>query len=230
MRLERVRALIVQARALIFDVDGTLAETEEAHRQAFNAAFVETGLDWCWGNVRYKELLRVTGGKERIRAFASLQGGEPPLLSNAEIDKLHLLKNRLYAKLVANGGCPLRPGVRALLAAARSRGQHLAIATTTSRDNIGVLLTAALGEDWAQSFEAIVAGDEVQTKKPSPAVYLEVLSQLNLPASQCLAIEDSGNGLVAASGAGIPVLSCAALISETTVFPVRFLPSMTLPK
>jgi HAD superfamily hydrolase (TIGR01509 family) len=218
-RLERVRTLIVQARALIFDVDGTLAETEEAHRQAFNAAFVETGLDWCWEHASYKELLQVTGGKERIRAFASLQGGKLPLLSNAEIDKLHLLKSGLYAKLVANGGCPLRPGVRALLAAARSRGQRLAIATTTSRDNIDVLLTAALGEDWAQSFAAIVAGDEVPVKKPSPAVYLEVLSQLNLPASQCLAIEDSSNGLVAASGAGIPVLILRSAYFQDDSFP-----------
>ena len=87
-----------------------------------------------------------------------------------------------------------------------SARQPLAIATTTSRDNIDVLLAASLGEDWTQWFTAIVAGDEVPRKKPAPDVYLKVLSQLDLPASQCLAIEDSGLGLAAASGAGIPVL------------------------
>ena len=203
---ERTVARIKGARALIFDVDGTLAETEELHRQAFNAAFVRTGLDWCWGLATYKELLRVTGGKERIRAFDRSRGGQHPQLSNAEIDKLHLLKNTIYAERIAKGGCPLRPGIRALLTAARMRGQLLAIATTTSRENINALLVSSLGEDWTGYFAAIVAGDEVPRKKPAPDVYLQVLSLLKLPAAQCLAIEDSRNGLVAASSAGIPVL------------------------
>ncbi len=201
-----VRALIVQARALIFDVDGTLAETEEAHRSAFNTAFAEAGLDWCWDRALYKELLRVTGGKERIRAFDAPRNGMSPLLSDLEIAELHRAKTKLYAELVANGGCSLRPGVQALLTAARKRAQPLALATTTSRDNIDVLLTVSLGRDWARWFTAIVAGDEVRNKKPAPDVYLKVLSQLDLPGSQCLAIEDSGIGLAAASAAGIPVL------------------------
>lgn len=204
--LDRIRALIVQARALIFDVDGTLAETEEAHRQAFNTAFAGAGLDWSWDRAVYKELLRVAGGKERIRAFDSSRCEQPPLLSDSEIAELHQIKTRLYAELITNGGCPLRPGIRALLTAARKRGQQLAIATTTSYQNIDVLLSASLGKDWEQWFAAIAAGDEVQKKKPAPDVYLKVLSKLNLPAQQCLAIEDSGIGLAAATGAGIPVL------------------------
>lgn len=201
-----VRTLIVQARALIFDVDGTLAETEEAHREAFNAAFAEAGLDWRWDRALYKKLLRVTGGKERIRAFDASQNGASPRLSDPEIAELHRAKTKLYAELITSGGCSLRPGVQALLAAARKRAQPLAIATTTSSDNIDALLTVALGKDWAQWFAAIVAGDEVRNKKPAPDVYLKVLSQLDLPGSQCLAIEDSGNGLASASAAGIPVL------------------------
>ena len=205
LRLKRAKQLIGQARALIFDVDGTLAETEEVHRQAFNAAFARAGLDWCWDQSVYKELLRITGGKERIRAFEGLRG-EKPLLSDNEISALHGTKTAIYAELIANGGCPLRPGIEDLLAAARRRGQILAIATTTSRGNIDALLTAELGKDWMELFAAIVAGDEVPRKKPAPDVYLEVLSRLGLPASQCVAIEDSSNGLVAASLAGIPVL------------------------
>lgn len=205
LRLDRARDLLVSSRALIFDVDGTLAETEEVHRQAFNTAFAGANLDWCWGPAVYKDLLRVAGGKERIRAFDRLQRGTS-LLSDAEVAELHRIKTTIYADLIASGGCPLRPGVEDLLTTARRRGQRLAIATTTSRGNIDALLAAALGSDWADSFAAIVAGDEVPKKKPAPDVYLEVLSRLDLAASQCLAIEDSGIGLVAASSAGIPVL------------------------
>jgi HAD superfamily hydrolase (TIGR01509 family) len=204
-RLDQAREMIVRARALIFDVDGTLAETEEAHREAFNAAFVKANLGWCWGRVVYKDLLRVAGGKERIRAFDRLRG-EASLISDAEIAELHRLKTMIYGDLIAGGGCSLRPGVEALLTAAAARGQRLAIATTTSRGNIDALLSPALGKDWAERFAAIVAGDEVSKKKPAPDVFLEVLSRLNLSASECLSIEDSGIGLMAASRAGIPVL------------------------
>jgi HAD superfamily hydrolase (TIGR01509 family) len=197
--------LIARAHALIFDVDGTLAETEEVHRRAFNDAFASAGLGWHWDPATYGQLLRVTGGKERIRAFA-MRRTTVPLLSNREIADLHRIKNERYAELIASGSCPLRPGVEALLRSARRRSQRLAIATTTSRANIDALLSVALGDDWAKWFEAIVAGDEVPVKKPAPDAYLVMLARLALPASHCIAIEDSRNGLIAASRAGIPVL------------------------
>jgi HAD superfamily hydrolase (TIGR01509 family) len=212
LRLGPAKDLIFRSRALIFDVDGTMAETEEVHRRAFNAAFVRANIGWCWGRDVYKDLLRVAGGKERIRAFDRLQEGSS-VLSDAEIVELHRVKTAIYAELIASGGCPLRPGVQALLTAARTRGQRLAIATTTSRGNIDSLLVAALGTEWADSFAVIVAGDEVPNKKPAPDVYLEALSRLNLPASECLAIEDSGIGLIAATQAGI-----AALIVRSDYF------------
>ncbi|MBR0963538.1 HAD family hydrolase [Bradyrhizobium diazoefficiens] len=197
--------LIRRAAALIFDVDGTLAETEELHRQAFNHAFARHGLDWHWGREVYKELLRVTGGKERIRAYQErLPIGRP--LSDADIAALHRIKTAHYADLIETGCCPLRPGVMDLLIAAKTRGQRLAIATTTSHGNIEALLSRALGSRWAADFDAIVAGDDVRHKKPAPDVYLDVLVRLKLDASDCLAIEDSANGLVAASRANIPVL------------------------
>ena len=205
LHVGHVRDLLGRARALVLDVDGTLAETEEAHRQAFNEAFVQTGLDWCWGRTVYKQLLRVAGGKERIRAFDRMRQTDAPL-SDSEIAELHRVKTMRYVELVSGGGCPLRPGVKALLAGAEERGQRLAIATTTSRANIDALLSVALGKDWACRFKAIVAGDEVRRKKPAPDVYHEVLARLGMPASACIAIEDSQNGLIAASLAGIPVL------------------------
>ena len=205
VQIGEARELIARARALIFDVDGTLAETEEVHRQAFNEAFVAAGVDWRWGRTIYKELLRTAGGKERIRAFDRMREAEP-LLSDSEIAELHRLKTARYVELVAGGGCPLRPGVEALMAEAQRRGQRLAIATTTSRGNIDALLAVALGKDWTSRFDAIVAGDEVPQKKPAPDVYHEVLARLGMPPADCIAIEDSRNGLVAARLAGIPVL------------------------
>jgi HAD superfamily hydrolase (TIGR01509 family) len=199
------RDVIARARALIFDVDGTMAETEEVHRRAFNDAFARVGLDWHWDPATYGKLLRVAGGKERISAFA-MRKRSMPLLSNREIAELHRIKTERYVELIATGGCPLRPGVEVLLRKARRRSQRLAIATTTSHANIDALLSVALGEDWAEWFEAIVAGDDVREKKPAPDVYLMMLARLSLPASRCIAIEDSRNGLVAASRAGIPVL------------------------
>lgn len=197
--------LIRRAAALIFDVDGTLAETEELHRQAFNHAFARYGLDWQWDRAVYKDLLRVTGGKERMRAYhGTLPIARP--LPDEDISTLHRIKTAHYAELVETGCCPLRPGVIELLAAAKARGQRLAIATTTSHGNVDALLSQPLGASWAAEFDAIVAGDDVRHKKPAPDVYLETLARLKLDAADCVAIEDSANGLIAASRAGIPVL------------------------
>jgi HAD superfamily hydrolase (TIGR01509 family) len=205
IRPGRVDGLVARAGVLIFDVDGTLAETEEVHRQAFNDAFVRAGIDWRWGRTIYKELLRTAGGKERMRAFDRMRG-TAPMLSDSDIAELHRIKTERYVELIANGDCPLRPGVQALLAAAKARKQRLAIATTTSRANVEALLSVALGGNWAESFDAIVAGEDAPNKKPAPDAYHEVLARLRVSASDCLAIEDSRNGLVAASIAGIPVI------------------------
>jgi len=211
--------LIRRAAALIFDVDGTLAETEELHRQAFNHAFVRHGLDWHWDRAVYKDLLRVTGGKERIRAYHGRRENASPL-SDADIAELHRVKTAHYAELIETGCCPLRPGVTDLLTAAKARGQRLAIATTTSHGNIDALLSQALGMRWAADFDAIVAGDDVRDKKPAPDVYLEVLARLKLEASGCVAIEDSANGLIAASRANIPVLITRSMFFRDDDFSV----------
>ena len=196
---------IARAHTLIFDVDGTLAETEGIHRRAFNAAFLECGIEWYWDRCTYKRLLRVAGGKERLRVYARMQ---PPShrLSGPQLIELHQAKTRHYARLIAQHTCRLRPGVEAFIRAAIARRQTLAIATTTTSSNVEDLLSRALGGDWRRLFAAVVAGDEVARKKPAPDVYLAVLARLRRTAGECLAIEDSGNGLKAAAAAGIPVL------------------------
>jgi beta-phosphoglucomutase-like phosphatase (HAD superfamily) len=132
-------------KALIFDVDGTLAETEEGHREAFNSAFAETGLDWAWDVDLYRDLHRVTGGKERIRHYADRLGVSRDDLSDAAIAKLHWLKNERYSERVRAGQCPLRPGVERLIRTSNGRGMRLAICTTTSRVNVNELVEATFG-------------------------------------------------------------------------------------
>ena len=192
-------------RALIFDVDGTLAETEEVHRRAFNEAFSYFELPWFWDSGLYRKLLRVSGGKERIRHFIDHHSTCGTLLSVEQIAELHRFKNARYFELVRNGGCRFRPGVADVLADAVARRQLLAIATTTSRENVAALL-ATLEPRWSGLFQAVLCGEDVERKKPSPEVYRKILDLLGLPAHQCLAVEDSRNGLLAAQGAGIPVL------------------------
>lgn len=196
---------IARAGVLIFDVDGTLAETEGIHRRAFNAAFLEFGADWYWDRRTYKKLLSITGGKERLRAYSRMQP-LPQRLSGPQLLDLHEMKTRHYARLIAEHPCRLRPGVAAFIRSAITRGQTLGIATTTTLSNVEGLLAGALGRDWRSLFATVVAGDEVAYKKPAPDVYLEVLARLRQPADACLAIEDSANGLTAARSAGIPVL------------------------
>jgi HAD superfamily hydrolase (TIGR01509 family) len=194
-------------KALIFDVDGTLADTErDGHRIAFNAAFAEKAQSWHWSATLYGELLAVTGGKERIRHYA--QRFEPAFLAHAGCDErikaLHAAKTRHYLELLNEGAIPLRPGVARLIREARAAGLRLAIATTTTPENVTTLLDASLAPGSADWFEVIGAGDVVPAKKPAPDIYFWVLERLGLPASACLAVEDSANGLRAALAAGLP--------------------------
>jgi HAD superfamily hydrolase (TIGR01509 family) len=196
-------------QALIFDVDGTLAETErDGHRLAFNAAFKEAGLPWRWDVAMYGELLAVTGGKERMTHYARQHAPElaaRPDFNNL-VRKLHALKTDFYVQLVHAGRLPLRPGIGALLRAARAEGLRLAIATTTSPENVSALLRASVASDAERWFDVIGAGDVVAAKKPAPDIYLWVIERLGLPAASCLAIEDSANGLRAASAASLPAV------------------------
>lgn len=198
-------------QALLFDVDGTLADTErDGHRVAFNQAFAESGLDWDWSVALYGELLAVTGGKERIRFY--IQRHQPDFTApgdgdlDAFIAELHQRKTRHYLALLERGGIPLRPGVARLLDEARALGLRLGIATTTTPENVEVLVRTTLGEDALDWFEVIAAGDIVPAKKPAPDIYLHALESLDLPASACLALEDSQNGLASAVGAGCRTL------------------------
>ena len=197
---------MTKLQALIFDVDGTIAETEKnGHRTAFNRAFAAAKLDWHWSVDFYGELLSISGGKERIRFY--IEQYQPNQRSKEDltnfITKLHLAKNEYYRQLLDEGAIPLRPGVERLITEAKAQGIRLAIATTSALPNTLALLEKFLNPDW---FEVIAAGDIVPAKKPAPDIYYYVLQQMNLKSEECLVLEDSEHGLQAATAAGLKTI------------------------
>jgi HAD superfamily hydrolase (TIGR01509 family) len=196
-------------QALLFDVDGTLADTErDGHRLAFNAAFRELGLDWEWDIPLYGKLLAITGGKERIEHYIEAYRSDFKRPANFDgfIADLHKAKTRRYTALLAEGSLPMRPGVARLLSEARQAGLRLAISTTTTPDNVTALLEHSLAPDSMSWFEVVAAGDIVPAKKPAPDIYLWTLERMKLKAENCLAFEDSENGVRSSTGAGLKTL------------------------
>ncbi len=200
--------------AVLWDVDGTLAETErDGHLVAMNAAFDELDVPWRWDEHRYGELLRVAGGYERLLFDMESQPLAPVSLDerSALARRIHALKNRRYAELVASGALPLRAGVRELFDECAAEGVRMAIVTTTSRGNVEALLAAQIGADWESRFAAVVCAEDAPVKKPDPQAYRLVLERLRLPAKYTVAIEDSAMGLAAATAVGVPVVIARSL-------------------
>ncbi|MDQ6994898.1 MAG: HAD-IA family hydrolase [Mariprofundaceae bacterium] len=203
---------MTELKCILWDVDGTLADTErDGHRVAFNKAFEEAGLERRWDVETYGELLTVTGGKERMK-FDIKRGGLPDM-PDEEIAKLHARKTIHYQTLIADGLIPLRKGVLRLLEEAYAEGITLGISTTTTPAALDALIEHSLGKEWFDRFAVLAAGDIVAAKKPAPDIYNYALEQLGIPAENTLALEDSGNGCLSALAAHI---KCVITINDYT--------------
>ena len=207
------------ARALIFDCDGVLAETEkDGHRVAFNRTFEESGVPLRWGVAEYGSLLTIGGGKERMRAALTpeLRGRVQLPTDAGEVDALvqawHRRKSALYRDIVAAGRLPGRPGVARLAAEALEAGWRLAVASTSRHESVQAVATHVFGADIAAEAQ-IYAGDVVARKKPAPDIYLHAASQLGVSVRDCVAIEDSPIGCISAVSAG---MVCVITESEYT--------------
>jgi HAD superfamily hydrolase (TIGR01509 family) len=195
--------------AILWDVDGTLAETEhDGHLTAFNQAFAALEVPWRWSDERYGELLAVAGGQERLLHDMQSQPHAPAGAQERRVlaGRIHGLKNSLYASIVARGGLPLRDGVRELLQDCAHAGIRLGVVTTTSRSNVEALLSTHLGRDWQSGFAAVICAEEAPNKKPNPQAYLLALEALRLRPAQAVAMEDAPAGVAAAQAAGVPVI------------------------
>jgi HAD superfamily hydrolase (TIGR01509 family) len=193
-------------KALIFDCDGVLVDTErDGHRVAFNRAFAAAGIDAEWNVELYGELLKIAGGKERMTHYFNQRGWPPGKTPDTLIPELHKRKTAIFTELVATGALPLRPGVSRLVDEAHAAGIRLGVCTTSDPKAIdGVLdLFGVQRKPW---FEIVLAGDVVKKKKPDPEIYILAKQKFALDAKDCIVVEDSRNGLLASLGAGMPTL------------------------
>jgi HAD superfamily hydrolase (TIGR01509 family) len=195
-------------KALLFDVDGTLVDTEELHRRAFNQAFIEFELGWEWGLARYAELLGVSGGVDRIaRHIDGLQATPTEKVRLRKlIPAIHGTKTRIYGELLGGASARLRPGIARLFDEAREAGLRIGLLATSGSANVHVLISQVLDAEARGAIASVVSADQVPRKKPAPDIYELLLSTLRVSAQDCVAFEDSENGLAAAKAAGLPVV------------------------
>ncbi len=190
-------------KAIIFDCDGVLVDTErDGHRVAFNRAFAKKGCRAEWSIEVYGQLLKVAGGKERMKHYFDANGWPQGVTEkDTFIKELHKLKTDLFMEIIESGELALRPGVARLADEAVNAGFTLAVCSTSNERAVNLIVEKLLGPNRRAGFSAILAGDVVSRKKPDPEIYNLVCERLKIQPAQCVVIEDSRNGLLAAKAA-----------------------------
>lgn len=192
-------------KAIIFDCDGVLADTErDGHRVAFNKAFAKKGFETEWGVELYGELLRISGGKERMSHYFDTCGWPRGVCDkDALVKELHKLKTDFFMDIIESGELPLRPGVARLVDEAIAANVMLAVCSTSHERAVNLVVERLLGSPRKARFASILAGDVVSKKKPDPEIYNLASHRLRLAPPECVVVEDSRNGLLAAKAAGM---------------------------
>ncbi len=207
---------MAQIKAIFFDQDGVIIDTErDGHRIAFNETFKEFGYDFEWSVEKYHELLSVSGGKERMRHYLHTEGFGVPVAPEDEdelIKSMHKQKTQTFVKLIETGKLPLRPGVKRLMQEAMDAGLTLAVCTTS---NIKAAHAVAYGILKDIKFEFVLAGDMLKNKKPDPEIYNMALEKTGLTPQECIVIEDSRNGVLAARAAGLNIVATTNIYTES---------------
>jgi len=205
-------------RALILDMDGTLCESEEVHRRAFNGAFARVGLTWDWDRDLYGRLLLVKGGVDRLKHYMETEADPKPAGDFGSLAReLHARKTEIFKEWVA-AGVPPRPGIVRLMAEARDKGIRLGLVTSASVPTATALVRGTLGPEGLDAFAAVCTGDKVAHNKPAPDLYKLALEELGLPPEACIAIEDDRAGLASADGAGVAVVATPSGYSASEDF------------
>ncbi|MBI5016459.1 MAG: HAD-IA family hydrolase [Deltaproteobacteria bacterium] len=208
-------------KVLIYDCDGVLGDTEKhGHLPAFNQMWQELGVPWEWSVEEYGRKLKIGGGKERMSSLFDepefLEVFTPPENEQARKELIalwHKRKSAIYKEIVNSGKIPPRPGVKRLAEEALKRGWKLAVASTSAQESVEAVLLRAMGAETAGRFALILAGDVVQAKKPAPDIYLMTADRLAVSPAECVVVEDSNNGLVAAVSAD---MKCVVTVSGYT--------------
>lgn len=206
---------MAQIKAIFFDQDGVIIDTEkDGHRVAFNEAFKEFGYDFQWGVETYQRLLEISGGKERMRHYFNQKGLFSDMSADeldAFIKKLHKRKTEIFISLIESGKLPLRAGVKRLMREAMESGVRLGVCTTANERSANAIAKGMLGDI---EFEFVLAGDVVTKKKPDPEIYLLALERSGLNPEQCVVVEDSRNGVLAAKAAGLHIVATTNIYTE----------------
>ena len=206
---------MAEIKALIFDQDGVIIDTErDGHRVAFNQTFKEFGFDFEWDVDKYHELLQIAGGKERMRHYLHTEGFGVEVKPEEEDDlikRMHRRKTEIFIELVESGKLPLRPGVKRLMREAMDAGLILGICTTSNERAARAIAYNILKDI---KFDFVLAGDVVSKKKPDPEIYLLALERTGLKPEECIVIEDSRNGVLAAKAAGMHVVATTNTYTE----------------